>query len=218
MRLVLVHLLVEQQRVRAEIDELLPLQDLRDDLRHLAVQQRLAAGDGDDGGAALVDGLQRVGNGQALVQDLGRVVDLAAAGARQVAAEERLQHQHQRVALTTAEMLLDDIGADPDHLLQRNRHLHFSLAAAIRGSLHALMAGRCPRTCARRSTSASYAPRGSGLNDPCGQSRQTTRLRVERGRSASKRDRAVANLPRSATPDRLYLASGGAVVSCRSPT
>ena len=107
--LVLVHLLLEQQRVRAEIDELLALQDLGDDLGHLLVQQRLAAGDGDHGGAALVHGLQGVGHGQALVQDLGRVVDLAAAGAGQVAAEQRLQHQHERVALAPRQMLLDDV-------------------------------------------------------------------------------------------------------------
>ncbi len=44
-RLVLLHLLLEQQRVRAEIDELLARQDALDDLRHLLVQQRLAAGD-----------------------------------------------------------------------------------------------------------------------------------------------------------------------------
>ena len=63
------------------------------------VQQRLAAGDRHHRRAALVDRLHALGDRQALVQDLGRIVDLAAAGAGQVAAEQRLQHQHQRVAL-----------------------------------------------------------------------------------------------------------------------
>ena len=38
-------------------------------------------------------------------EDVGRVLDLAAAGARQVAAEERLEHQHERVALAAREPL-----------------------------------------------------------------------------------------------------------------
>src|SRR5689334_20807165 len=71
-RLVLVELLLEQQRVGAEIDELLAGQDALDDLRHLLVQQRLAAGDGDDRGAALIDRGERVGDGEALVEDLRR--------------------------------------------------------------------------------------------------------------------------------------------------
>ncbi len=113
---VLVELLFEQQGVGAEIDELLPLQDAAHDLRQLLVQQGLAAGDGDDRGAAFVDGVECVLDRQALVQDLVRVVDLAAAGAGQVAAEQRLEHQHQRVSLTAGQMLPDHIGADPHRL------------------------------------------------------------------------------------------------------
>jgi len=47
----------------------------------------------------------------ALVQDLIGIIDLAAAGAGQVAAEQRLQHQHQRVLLAR-QLLLHHIGAD----------------------------------------------------------------------------------------------------------
>jgi hypothetical protein len=52
-----------------------------------------------------------------LVQDLGRVVDLAAARAGEVAAEQRLQHQHERVALATLEVLAHDVGANADRLV-----------------------------------------------------------------------------------------------------
>ncbi len=51
-----------------------------------------------------------------------RVLDLAAAGAGQVAAEQRLQHQHQRVALHARNALLHHIGADPGRLLQGKAH------------------------------------------------------------------------------------------------
>ena len=36
-----------------------------------------------------------------LVQDLVGIIDLAAAGAGEVAAEQRLEHQHERIALAT---------------------------------------------------------------------------------------------------------------------
>ena len=69
------------------------------DLGHVAVEQRLAAGDGDGRRAAFVDRLHALLVRQALVQDLVRIIDLAAAGAGQVAAEQGLQHQHQRIRL-----------------------------------------------------------------------------------------------------------------------
>ena len=37
-----------------------------------------------------------------LLENVRRILHLAAAGAGQVAAEERLQHQHQRIALVAA--------------------------------------------------------------------------------------------------------------------
>ena len=117
-----IHLLLEQQRVRAQIDEFLARQDALDDLRHLLVQQRLAAGDRNHRSAAFVDRLQRIGDRQPLVQNLGRIVDLAATGASQIAAEQRLEHQHERVALPPPQMLPDHVGADLEYLPQRNRH------------------------------------------------------------------------------------------------
>ena len=65
-RFVLVDLLLEQQRVRAQIDEFLARDDAFDDLRHVLVNERLAARNGDDGSAAFVDGAQRVFDGHAL--------------------------------------------------------------------------------------------------------------------------------------------------------
>ena len=103
-RLEQVDLLFEQQRVGAEIDEFLAGDQALDDLLDLAVQQRLAAGDDDDRRAAFVDRFEALGDAEPLVQDRVGIVDLAAAGAGQVAAEQRLQHQHERIAPDAAQM------------------------------------------------------------------------------------------------------------------
>ena len=121
-RLILLELLLQQQRVRAQIDELLPLQDAADDLRHLLVQQRLATGDRHHRRPALIDRIQRVLHRQPLVQDRRRIIDLPAPAASQIAPEQRLQHQNQRIALPAGNMLLDHIGAYTKHLFQGNRH------------------------------------------------------------------------------------------------
>ena len=120
--LVLVDLLGQQQGVGAEDDELLPLQETLDDLGHVLVQQGLAPGDGHHRSAALVDGLHALSDAQALVQDLVRIVDLATAGAGQVAAEQGLEHQHQGVAFRPSQLLLHDVGADPGRHREWNAH------------------------------------------------------------------------------------------------
>ena len=84
------------------------------------MQQRLAAGDRDHRRAALVDRLEALLDAEALVQDQVRVVDLAAAGAGEVAAEERLEHQHERIARVALEALGEDVAPDGELLTKRN--------------------------------------------------------------------------------------------------
>ena len=57
---------------------------------------------------------------EALVENRVRIVDLAAAGAGEIAAEQRLQHQHERIALPAGEMLADDIAADRQDIAKRD--------------------------------------------------------------------------------------------------
>src|ERR1700722_10646717 len=73
-------------------------------------------------GAALIDGRQRVFDGYALVEDGVGIVDLAAARTSEIAAKQRIQHQHERVALAAGEMLLNDIGADSRNLSEGYAH------------------------------------------------------------------------------------------------
>ena len=96
----------------------LPRDGALDDLRQLLVQQRLAAGDDDDGRAAFVDRLQTIGERQPLVENLVRIIDLAAAGAGEIAAKQRLEHEHERKALLAGETLAQHVAADLGHLQQ----------------------------------------------------------------------------------------------------
>jgi hypothetical protein len=91
-----------------------------DDLVDFRVDERLAAGDADHGRAAFLDRGEALLRGQALVEDVIRVLDLAAAGAGQVAAEEGFKHQHERIALAALELLGDDVGGDRPSLRDGN--------------------------------------------------------------------------------------------------
>ena len=107
---------LEFERVGAEVDVLLARDEAVDDFDDLRMEQRLAAGDGDHGRAALFDGAEALLGRELLFEDVGRILHLAAAGAGQVAAEERLEHEHQRIALVAVEPLLEDVGCNRPHL------------------------------------------------------------------------------------------------------
>ena len=94
----------------------------RDDVADVAVQQRLAASENHDRGAAFVDRVKAFGDAEPLIEDRIGIVDLAAAGAGEIAAEQRFEHQHQRIALDPAQMTPENIGPDMDGLAQWNGH------------------------------------------------------------------------------------------------
>ena len=56
------------------------------------------------------------------LENMGRVLDLAATRASQVAPEQRLQHHHQRVAFSAVQLLAHDVARHGPHL--GNRHSH----------------------------------------------------------------------------------------------
>ena len=118
-RLEQLQLFFEKQRIGAQRDEFLARHDAFDDLADLFVDERLAARNGDHRRAALVDGVEAFLDRQALVEDGVRIIDLTATSAGEIAAEQRLQHQHQRIALTPGQTLTHHIGADLHFLSQR---------------------------------------------------------------------------------------------------
>ena len=121
-RLVLIDLLFEQQRIGAHDRKFLARNDALDDLWQVFMQQRLAARHDDHRRAALIDRGQRILNGDAFVENGVGIVDLAAAGASEIAPEQRLEHQHQRIALAAGQVLPNDIGADSYNLPEWYAH------------------------------------------------------------------------------------------------
>ena len=89
-------LLVEQQAVGAEVDVALARDDLRDQLRQLGVDRRLAAADRHDRRAALRRRPRRHWPTEQAVLELAGVALDRAAEAGEVAGVERLEHQHER--------------------------------------------------------------------------------------------------------------------------
>ena len=108
-RLISVELLLHQQRIGADGNIFALGESALDDLGKLFVEQRLTAREHDDRGPAFVDCLHAIGNRQSLVQYLVRIIDLAAARTSEVTAKQRLQHQHQRVTLSTLQMLAQNV-------------------------------------------------------------------------------------------------------------
>src|SRR5271165_5610263 len=126
-RLEQIELLLEQQRVGAQRHELLARDDAFDDLADIPVDQRLAAGDRHHRRSAFVDCLEAFFNRQPPIEDRLGIIDLAAPDAGEVAAEQRLQHQDQGIALTPEQLLLEDIGPNLEFL--EERYLHWSCSS-----------------------------------------------------------------------------------------
>src|SRR6202020_2694131 len=76
------------------------------------MEQRLSAGDRDHRGAALLYRLEALLGRKILLQDVRGVLDLSAAGACQIAAEQRLKHQHERISLPAHQLLLQNISCN----------------------------------------------------------------------------------------------------------
>jgi hypothetical protein len=129
-RLEQMQLLLEQKRVRAERDELLLGDQAFHDLADLTVDQRLAAGNGYHRRTALVGGVEALLDRQTAVEDRIGIVNLAAANASEVATKQRLQHEHERVAFSPQEFLLEDVGANAHFLEKRDSHSVCFLFAA----------------------------------------------------------------------------------------
>ena len=135
-RLEQMQLLLKQQRIGAKRDEPLLRNQALDDLGHFLVDQGLAAGDGDHGRAAFLGRVQAFLHGHPAIEDRLGIIDLAATRARQIAAEQRLQHQNQGIALAAHKLLFEKICTDPPFLKKRQDHVStplLELSFCLRG-------------------------------------------------------------------------------------
>ena len=74
------------------------------------------------GAATFVHRLKALFGRQILFQDVGGILNLAASGAGQIAAEQRLEHEDQRVALASGQFLAQHIRRHRPHLGYGNSH------------------------------------------------------------------------------------------------
>src|SRR3954452_1573803 len=109
----------EAKRVRTKLDVPLHLEKAADNVLDALEDERLAAADGDDRSRALDRRLEAFLDGQ---PGLVRLVlaNLSAADAGDVAAESRLQHDHERVAVVL--LLRGDVAPDLDGAAKRKLH------------------------------------------------------------------------------------------------
>src|SRR5205807_8205665 len=114
-----VDLFLEQQSVGAEINVFTAGDQSFDDLRDLRMHERLAAGNADHGSAAFLNSAEAFLRGEVFLENMGRILDLAAACAGEITAEERLQHQHKRIPFASRKPLLQDVACHSPHLRDR---------------------------------------------------------------------------------------------------
>jgi len=107
-----VEVLLEAQRVRAEIDVLTEVEHAGHHVLDALVDERLASADRDHRGGALCTCVDALLDGQPRLVRLV-LADLPAADARDIAGERRLEHEDERVALPLA-LLSGDVLADLD--------------------------------------------------------------------------------------------------------
>ena len=115
-------LFLQQQRIGAEVNIFFAGHQAVDDLVNLRMHEGFAARNRNHRGSALIDCFEAVFHGEIFFQDVGRVLNFAASGAGQIATEERLQHEHERVALASGELLAQDVGGHGPHLGYGNCH------------------------------------------------------------------------------------------------
>jgi len=117
-----VQLLLEQERIGAQVHVALARHQCRDYLIDLLVHQRLSAGDRDHGGLAFLDGVDALLHREPALQDGVLVLDLAAPRAREVALVEGLELEDEREFLVAPQPLSGHIRSNPHRLSQWHRH------------------------------------------------------------------------------------------------
>ena len=167
--------LLEEQRVGAEVDVFLACDEARRDFRDLRMHQRLAARDAHDGRAALLDRAETFLGRQLLFQDVRGILNFSAAGAGEIAAKQRLEHQDERILLASFQLLADDVGRHRPHLRYGSRYAHCLLRlrlsaydtgfdAACESMVSAVSAQCESATEARRHRAQARSPVGLGLD------------------------------------------------------
>jgi len=113
---------LEKKGVRAEINVFFACDEAFDDLVDFRMDQWFATGDRNHGGSALIGGGPALFGGQPFIENVVRVLDFATARTGEVATEEGLEHEDERVSFVAAQFLPENIGSDRPSLTDRDWH------------------------------------------------------------------------------------------------
>jgi len=113
---------LEEEGVRAEVNVFFACDKALDDLVDFRMDQRFATGDRDHGGSAFLGGGPTLLGGQPFIENVIRVLDLAAARTSEIATEEGLEHEDEWVSLVAAQFLPENIRGDRPSLADRDWH------------------------------------------------------------------------------------------------
>ena len=101
--------LLHEHAVGAQVDVLAAAENAAHQLAELRIDHRLAAADADDRGAAFVDRVEALLDGQLFLDGLRVFANAAAAGAGQIAGMQRFEHEHERKALRARQLFPGDV-------------------------------------------------------------------------------------------------------------
>src|SRR5882724_727690 len=98
------------------------------------MQERLAARDRNHRGAAFVHGLETLLRRKLSLEDVSRILDLAATGTGEVAAEQRLKHKDEWILFASGDLLPEHITSHRPHLRNGNTHCLVDLLSMLSGA------------------------------------------------------------------------------------
>jgi hypothetical protein len=90
------------------------------------MEERLSPRDRHHRRPTLIDRLEALLRREVRAENLRRMLDLSAAATGEIAPEEGLEHEHERVAMIATPPFAEYMPYDGDHLPDRNAHATFS--------------------------------------------------------------------------------------------
>ena len=138
--------LLEFERVGAEVEVFAPGHDPRHDFLNLRVEQRFAARNGNHRSTALIHCAEALLGCEVRAENLRGLLNLAAPSAGEIAAKERLQHQHQRIPVVAPHPLRQHMPHNGDHLSDRHTHATCSLEPFTLPTIKGPVVTRLPET------------------------------------------------------------------------
>ena len=116
------HFLGQEDAVGAEVNVLAAFENAGCEFADAGIDQRLAAANADDRRAGLVDRGQALLDRELVLDRLLVLANAPAAGAGEIAGVQRLEHEHERIALLPRDFLLGDIAGHVERQTQGKTH------------------------------------------------------------------------------------------------